>query len=39
MLRVVKYCLFIIIRDILGFHILKNNVSLHLKMELNFHFP
>jgi len=39
MLRVVVYCLFFIIRDIMGFHILKNNLSLHLKMELNFPLP
>jgi len=39
MLRVVKYCLFIIITNIMGFHIIKNNLSLHLKMELNFPIP
>jgi hypothetical protein len=34
MLMVVKYCLFIIIQDIMGFHILKSNLLLYLKMEL-----
>jgi len=39
MLRAVKYCSFIMITDIMGFHILKNNLLLHLKMEFNFPIP